>query len=220
MKHLFSELYWSPLGAPLRVLFPKPPVPPSNTAHWDSEVSGKFAARLGGTLSIDQRNHTIATLLAHSGVVVRSVLDIGCAGATLRNELPYFAKYMGVDISQHALGAARAQHPTCDFDHGTVESFVPTQLFDVIVLSEVLYYTDYRDVVANVQRYLQYLNPGGVLCISLNLKNPKARAMERALKSALRYVSGFIYQEKVSMDSVVRKDCARPLYHTYLARGL
>lgn len=218
---LLPEIYWSRLGAPLRAIFPKRQPPASDKAHWNHEVSGARAARLGGTPSVDLRNEMIGTLLRHKAGELASVLDVGCAGGTLFPVLQRLgcSRYVGVDISEVAVAQAAATHRDTEasFVEGTVQSYKAHSSFDVVVLSEVLYYVDFEDIVQHVFRYFGYLNPGGILCISLNLRNPKGRAIHRTLKRHLRYVSGFIYQEKTELDGEVRRNRQRPLFHTFLA---
>jgi 2-polyprenyl-3-methyl-5-hydroxy-6-metoxy-1,4-benzoquinol methylase len=163
----------------------------------------------------------IGELICHkSDKEIRSVLDLGCAGGTL---LPVLQErgvqsYIGVDISHAALAEARRAYPSAEYQVGTVENFHSTKSFDLIVLSEVLYYLDFRYVVANVRRCSELLVPGGMLCISLNLRNPKARAIQRKLESQLQYIGGFLYQEKSQIDDRLQRNRECPPYHTFLAR--
>ncbi len=115
---------------------------------WNESLEGWASPYLGGTLSIDLRN-SITTHLANRlapGAV--SLLDLGCAGASLAVCLgPQFKTYCGVDISDVAIAKAKQQlagmsNPStqCELHVSTVQDFQPSQQFDIIVFNEVLYY--------------------------------------------------------------------------------
>lgn len=228
-RHLLSELYWSRVGAPLRQLLPKATRPPEDRKFWDAQVSGPlFSKRLGDTLSIDTRNQTIAMLLKHNFPHGRIALDIGCAGGTLAPVLvrqrDYF-RYVGVDISRAAITDARLRAREwnlggrqVEFQEGTAESFVTVEGFDLIILSEILYYVGFSNVLPVLQRLFWNLRPNGIFCISLNLGNPKSRAIQRLIAPHLDYIAGTIQQEKTAMDDRQRTNRERPAYHTFLAR--
>lgn len=220
VKIVAQHIYWSWLGAPARAIRGTAVRPPTDGAYWDAQVSGFFAPRLGGTLQIDTRNEIIAMLIRHKSAPVRSVLDIGCAAATLAPVL--FAhgveRYLGVDISNHSIEAARTavKDPRAEFRQGTVEGFTSEERFDLIVLSEVLYYIDFQTIDVAIRKHARHLTPSGLMCISLYL-HPKSRAIQRKLVRLGEYVAGFVYQEKVSMDTHTRYiSQERPPFHTFL----
>ena len=96
------------------------------------------------------------------------VLDVGCGQGVLLGRLPSsaFSKYVGIDLSESAVAAARTlQKGARSFLVTDCESYTPTELFDVIVFNEVLYYL--RDPLAMVERYSRSLNDGGVLLVSM-----------------------------------------------------
>ncbi len=219
-RRFLSSVLWSRFGAPIRALR-GPRIPPaSNVDYWDGQVSGFFAPRLGGTVPVDARNRIIETLLRHHLPSAKSALDIGCAGGTLATVLlgGEFDTYCGVDISKHSVEAARqnVNDPRALFAQGTLEEFQPARQFDVIVLSEVLYYVEFPRVVDALLRYANFLNPDGAFCISLNL-HPQGTAIQRVLAPRLSYVNGLLYQEKARMDTRFRPNRERPLTHTFLA---
>lgn len=96
------------------------------------------------------------------------VLDVGCGEGVLLSRLPDFAysKYVGIDVSETAIAAARelAKGPRnllvtdCD-------GYTPEEQLDVIVFNEVLYCL--RDPLAVVQRYTRSLRAGGVVLVSM-----------------------------------------------------
>jgi len=115
-----------------------------------------------------------------------SVLDVGCGEAILRDWLrPLgYAAYVGVDLSEAALAAARRGAEARDrLVAADAESYQPDSVFDAIVFNEVLYYLD--DPLAAAQRYARSLADGGVLVISM-FDSPRTRAIARHLARRLR----------------------------------
>ena len=96
-----------------------------------------------------------------------SVLDIGCGEGSISDFLAPNAKhkYVGVDLSKEAIIAAKkARGPPLRFVHAAAHRFKPLHTFDVVVFSDVLYYTEHEKVL---RQYEQYLNPNGILIISI-----------------------------------------------------
>lgn len=96
-----------------------------------------------------------------------SVLDVGCGEGTMADYLLPSQKmhYVGLDISKEAILLAKKKRgPPMKFVHGTAHLFSPMHKFDVIIFSEVLYYVEYEKVI---NQYLGYLNPGGIIVISI-----------------------------------------------------
>lgn len=96
-----------------------------------------------------------------------SVLDIGCGEGSIADFLTDAAKakYVGVDLSKEAIIAAKkARGPPLRFVHAAAHKFQPLHKFDVVVFSDVLYYTEHEKVL---KQYEQYLNLNGVLIISI-----------------------------------------------------
>lgn len=96
-----------------------------------------------------------------------SVLDIGCGeGAISDFLLPgQKAHYVGVDLSKEAIKMAKSKrHSPQKFVHAAAHKFEPTHKFDVVVFSDVLYYVEHEKVIP---QYASYLNPNGILVISI-----------------------------------------------------
>ena len=104
---------------------------------------------------------------AHAKGAPTRILDIGCGNGGLARFLspePGIA-YMGIDISETALVAARAVAPNYTFVVADAES--PPQglgTFDVLVFNEVLYYMN-PDLV--LPRYRTYVTPDTRIFISI-----------------------------------------------------
>ena len=97
-----------------------------------------------------------------------SVLDTGCGQGVLMRRLPTsaYSRYVGIDLSDSAISVARQhanEHST--FVVANCEEYSPAEQFDVIVFNEVL--CCLRDPMRTVERYVQSLNPGGLLLVSL-----------------------------------------------------
>ena len=96
------------------------------------------------------------------------VLDAGCGQGVLLSRLPDFAysKYVGIDVSETAIAAARKlTHGPRDFVVSDCEGYTPGEQFDVIVFNEVLYCL--RDPLAVVERYTRSLRADGVMLVSM-----------------------------------------------------
>ena len=96
------------------------------------------------------------------------ILDVGCGNGGLLKPLEgkkFNYAYCGIDFSQAAVDQAKALFPNDIFMRADIEH--PPQLkkqFDVIVLSEVLYYVDAEKVIKG---YARLLKGDGVLIISM-----------------------------------------------------
>lgn len=108
-----------------------------------------------------------SVLVQRYGAPNASVLDIGCGeGATSDFLTPsQKAKYVGVDLSKEAIRIAKSKRKQpMKFVHSAAHQFQPSHKFDVVIFSDVLYYVEYEKVI---RQYEGYLNPGGVMIISI-----------------------------------------------------
>ena len=112
-----------------------------------------------------ERDKYAATLAALPRAKYCSVLEIGCSIGVLTRQLAARAEALcAVDLAAQALDHAGRR--CADLGHVRFElASVPTQwpdgLFDLIVLSEVVYYLDRNDLAALVARVRACLAPGG-----------------------------------------------------------
>lgn len=106
-------------------------------------------------------DHTLASLpQAH----FRSVLEVGCANGVLTQRLAsHCERLLGVDVSATALAAARercADLPQVQLEQRRLPGDAPSGSFDLVLLSEVIYYWDSRDLKAMAD-YLRAAVPSG-----------------------------------------------------------
>lgn len=95
-----------------------------------------------------------------------SILDIGCGNGALAlsNEKLNF-NYIGIDFSEEAIKKAKGIYPDGKFIICDVEN--PGNInkkFDVIILSEILYYVDFKKII-NV--YKKFLKKNSIFIISM-----------------------------------------------------
>lgn len=122
-----------------------------------------------------------------------SVLDVGCGeGILFERYQPYgYSKYVGLELSEVALAKlVKLNNEKTTFIKADAETYLPTELFDVIVFNEVVYY--FRDPLTVIRRYALALTQHGVLVISIYQSSDAAsrRGMEflRQIKTEFRVV--------------------------------
>jgi SAM-dependent methyltransferase len=104
-----------------------------------------------------------------------SILDLGCGSGNTGAELSAnaYRDYTGVDISDVAIEAAkkRAQENGRSeknrYIQWDISSYAPTQLFDVILFRDSIYYVAGQKLKGMLDRYSKCLNPGGVFIVRL-----------------------------------------------------
>jgi len=116
-----------------------------------------------------------------------AILDVGCGeGILLRRLGPTnYSKYVGIDLSQAAIDkASQWQNEQVQFLRADVESYTPTELFDVIVFNESLYY--FQQPLGVVERYVQALKEGGIFVVSTYMSAKRAVSILERLKESYR----------------------------------
>ncbi len=116
-----------------------------------------------------ERDKYAETLAALPDRRFRSALEVGCSiGELTRRLAPLCDRLLGLDLSDAALREAAA---TCGelagvaFRQATVPSEWPDGPFDLVVLSEVLYFLVPDDLAVLARRCLDSLDPGGVVLL-------------------------------------------------------
>jgi 2-polyprenyl-3-methyl-5-hydroxy-6-metoxy-1,4-benzoquinol methylase len=180
----------------------------STQVYWDSSLSSWAKTYLGGTIQIDLRNAITALLIKKFASHAKSVLDAGCAGASLSiclNEK--FDQYLGIDISQVAISEAkkltenRKKGPgKIDFVVSDLQAFETSEKFDVIVFNEVLYYLKIEYLEKILNHYLNFLLPGGLIIISFK-KDALSQLIHKQIRKQLDWVYGTIFQQQPNCPS-------------------
>lgn len=143
-------------------------------------------------MSRDQRprHYVVAGIVREYFPGKSSILDVGCGFSPALNLMKKEGlEYLGIDISQSAVNKCREIHPeeNCMFSVMRFESAVFDHKFDVILMSEVLYYYPLWQVPNVVDQMLGLLSADGILVITMN-RNPKAVFVWFILKQKARLV--------------------------------
>lgn len=121
-----------------------------------------------------------------------SVLDVGSGEGLLADHLrPFgYSRYLGADLSEAAIrqAAGRADGATT-FTAADAETWEPpnalTDRWDAIVFNECVYY--FKDPLATVRRYEQFLAEGGVFIVS-TFRSRRADVIVRRLLEVYRAI--------------------------------
>ena len=109
------------------------------------------------------------TLAAVAGRRFVSGLEVGCSiGVLTRMLAGQCDRLLGIDIVEEPLAAARARCgdlPSVTFERMAVPEAWPDGVFDLIVLSEVLYFLSGEDIDLCAARAVDSLHPGGVVLL-------------------------------------------------------
>lgn len=161
-----------------------PPVP--SREMWESQYKNGDWARLND-LCEQAHNAVVLSYITHLRPE-SAILEVGCGEGSLLRRLKQvgYRNYTGIDISDLAIGGCRqfSDEKTvflpCD-----AESYVPDAVFDIVVLNECIYY--FAQPVITLQRYAEYLTPGGLFVISL-FDKVRTRPIRRRLKATFSLV--------------------------------
>ena len=198
--------------APLRRLLEHPSRSGNDAAqYWDRLY--KFRDILDGTIDIDLRNTIVATLIRSLCDPLPAVLDVGCAAGSLVTALPPFSKYLGLDVSPHAIELAQklATNNVAFFAVG-LQEFDLAEKWNAIVFGEVLYYLSVEDAVRELVRYSRALEPEGIAVISMK-NDPKSRVIFRAIRDRYKWRRAVLWQPKDnSPEYHIRINQERPAY--------
>jgi len=103
------------------------------------------------------------------------ILDLGCGAGRAAIELDRtkYRQYVGVDVSDVALEAARDASARADrtgqnqFAQSDIATYTPAGDSDVILFMESLYYIPWRRIAAVLDGYARYLTPRGVFVVRI-----------------------------------------------------
>lgn len=110
------------------------------------------------------------------------VLDLGCATGTLSDFIIPSQTYEGYDVGCEAINRGKLKRPMVNLTCADAATLIPRRAYyDVIVMSEMLYYMDVRSII---EKYMAHLRPKtGFIIISLfkflHLNNGKNDALKK-----------------------------------------
>jgi predicted TPR repeat methyltransferase len=138
------------------------------TSHFDALYAAK-ADPWDFTSSEYEQAKYAATLAALAGRRFSRGLEVGCSiGVLTRRLAAQCDRLLAVDVAQAALEAARARCgdlPQVEIAEMRVPGTWPEGMFDLVVLSEVLYFLDAADLRTLAGRVTDSLAPDG--CVLL-----------------------------------------------------
>jgi predicted TPR repeat methyltransferase len=124
---------------------------------WKFESSAYEAAKYGRTIA------------ALGDRAFKRALEVGCANGVLTQQLSQLCESLvAVDVSDSALTRARARNigsAHVGFSNASFPSNAPDGLFDLIVLSEVVYYWSEADIATAGSWIAGHLSSGGCLLL-------------------------------------------------------
>lgn len=132
----------------------------------------------------EERTRPARDLLAQVPVIdALRVVDVGCGPGNstelLVNRWPD-ADVSGFDTSPNMIEKARKRLPSVSFSLASVETWEPSEPFDVIYSNAVFQWV--QEHPAQMRRLLGFLKPGGALAVQMpdNRDGPSHRAMDEA----------------------------------------
>jgi SAM-dependent methyltransferase len=125
-----------------------------------------------------------------------SILDLGCGPGNTASELAAnaYRTYLGVDISEAALGKAARRTKEAGRtaqNHFVCADFLnydPDQQFDVILFRESMYHVPLGSVKKVLDRYSDYLKSGGVFIVRMFISSGDDPRAKRRPKAMLRVI--------------------------------
>jgi SAM-dependent methyltransferase len=144
------------------------------------------------------------TIAALRGRIYARAFEVGCAKGVLTDKLATLCeKLLAIDVSSTALKAARARcagFPQVGFANMIFPRQAPEGTFDLVVLSEVAYYWDDRDLEGAAAWLRKHLAKGGDVILvhwtgSTDYPQSGNEAVEK-LRSALEDVTDVITTER------------------------
>ncbi len=96
-----------------------------------------------------------------------AALEIGCGNGELARYIAPFCKaYLGMDAVEKALHAAREKNPDAHFIKGYYPCALPLGRYDLIVLSEFLYFLDAPDIVGLATQIARNWPRAEIICVT------------------------------------------------------
>ena len=170
---------------------------------WDLESSPYEQAKY---------DHSIAALDARSYALA---LEVGCAKGVLTRRLaPHCGAILAIDVSATALEAARSR--CAEWDHLSFGQMTfPAQAplggaFDLIFLSEVVYYWDDADITRAAHWIANHLAPGGdIMLVHWTGETDYPQSGDGAVSKLMDGLGGVVSVEKAERCPNYRLDLWR-----------
>lgn len=97
----------------------------------------------------------------------RAVFELGCGNGQLARHLVSVAEnYVGMDAVEKALQAARAAVPQGEFVKGYFPCPLPARDFDLLILSEILYFLDHGGISHMADEIMSRWPAAEILCVT------------------------------------------------------
>ena len=149
-----------------------------------------------------------------SFVPCRSILEIAPGfGRWTRFLVGLCQTFTGVDISDVAIEKAKRRTEEngrahkCRFLQSDIATYEPAQKFDVILFRDSIYYLDPSGIGAILERYGQWLNPGGVFIVKIWNGNGKHSRIVRLVKNNFEVVEEHWPQQSNAAVLVFKGRC-------------
>ena len=124
-----------------------------------------------------ERSKYAATLDALPGHRVAAILELGCGNGELARHLVRRTQtYVGVDGASRAIEAARRSVPDGEFHHLYFPCELPEGTFDLIVLSEFLYFLDRPEIEALAAQLHRRWSVAEIVCV--NMRGPTGNTLQ------------------------------------------
>ncbi|MBI5000766.1 MAG: class I SAM-dependent methyltransferase [Euryarchaeota archaeon] len=121
---------------------------------------------LWGTVDEYKRESELFARLVkrHSGIPVRTLLDITCGGGKNDFHFKRWFEVTGLDISKKMLALARKLNPECAYVLGDMRGFDLGKQFDSVLMNDgIVYMASEEDLIAAFRSAFRHLRTGGVL---------------------------------------------------------
>lgn len=152
------------------------------------------------------------TMASLEGKNYTQLLEIGCGNGELARHLfSSTQRYVGVDASSVALEAARCAVPNAEFEERFLPCDLPDGQYELIVLSEVLYFLD-RAGIESLAGQLRHRWPAAqLLCV--NYLGPSGNELqgEESFDYVVQALGSHYRHELVLMDESFRIDRLVPI---------
>jgi SAM-dependent methyltransferase len=170
----------SRLAAPVKALMRR--FPRINAIVWNAQY------RLGRWDYMDSEDVTQVLMLVERYFKRPSILDLGCGtSANLPLTPGKYQRYHGVDISANAIKHARAlRRHNASFEVADILTYETDEMYDTILLREVIYYIPTQKVAKFLWRIAGLLSPEGKIIIKIWDTNSLAEFVDVIRNSGLR----------------------------------